>query len=61
MPWAVLEEACLSLRDCLFRPIADSILLPVPTFDTGFAELFFFLEDPKTAKTVFNVFDPSVS
>ena len=47
MPWAVLEEACLSIGCYLFRPLAEAILLPVPTFETGFAELFFPLRIPK--------------
>ena len=41
MPWTVLEEACLLIRGRLFRPLAEAISLLVPTFETGFAELFF--------------------
>ena len=50
MPWAVLEGACPSLRGCLFRPLVEAILLPVPTFETGFGESFFSLRIPKPPK-----------
>ena len=50
MPWAVVEEACPSLRGCLFRPLAEAILLPVPTFETGFGVSFFTLRIPKQPK-----------
>ena len=60
MPWAVLEEACLSIRRRWLRPLAQAISLMLATFETGFGGSFF-LGDPQTAKIVFNVFDPSES
>ena len=36
MSWAVLEEACLSIRCQRFRLHAEAISLLIPTFETGF-------------------------
>ena len=40
LPWAVPEEACLSIRSGLSPPLAWAILLLVPTFETGLGGSF---------------------
>ena len=50
MPWVVLEDACLSIRCPLFRPLAEATPLLVPTFETGFGGSFFPSRIPKQPK-----------
>ena len=44
------KEACLPTRCRWFRPLAEAILLQVPTFETGFGGSFFSSRIPKLPK-----------
>ena len=50
-PWAVLEEACFSIRCQHCRPLAEATTLRFPTFETGFGRSFFSSRIPEPQKS----------